>query len=174
MDCKKDYISPNHARCIGHQLAFMLEVRCGLCKSFGPEVWIPDSKHLPSGKIALSCNQKRTLFSVLVTNVEFHLWSAFPLNIIDQNQSKKIGKHLSWKAFRLESILVPDCLYDFSLQRRNAVHTLEGYHWLSRETHLTLIFFFASLQRWKDFLSARAGVLSEGLLHFNPVFVYQC
>lgn len=152
----------------------MLEVRCGLCKSFGPEVWNPDSRHLPSGKIALSCNQKRTLFSIWVMHVEFHLWSAFPLNFIDQNQSKKIRKHLNWKAFRLESIFVPECLYDFSLQRRDAVHALEGYHWLSRETRLTLIFSFASLQRWKDFLSARAGVLSEGLLHFNPVFVYQC
>lgn len=153
----------------------MLEVKCGLCKSFGSEVWIPDSRHLPSGKIALSFNQKRTLFSVWVMHAEFHhLWSAFPLNIVDQNRRKKIRKHLSWKAFRLESIFVPECLYDFSLQRRNAVRTLEGYHWLSRETRLTPICYFASLQRWKDFLSARAGVLSEGLLHFNPVFVYQC
>lgn len=81
----------------------MLEVKCGLYKSFGPEVWIPDSRHLPSGKIALSFNQKRTLFSVWVMHVEFHhLWSAFPLNIIDQNQRKKIRKHLHWKAFRLE------------------------------------------------------------------------
>lgn len=152
----------------------MLEVRCGLCKSFGPKVWIPDSRHLPSEKIALSCNQTRTLFSVLVMHVEFHLWSDFPVNIIDQNQSKKIRQHLNWKAFRLEGIFVPECLYDFSFQRRNAVRALEGYHWLSRETRLTQIFFFASLQRWKDFLSARASVLSEGLLHFNPVFVYQC
>lgn len=125
----------------------MLEVKCGLCKSFGPEVWIPDSRHLPSGKIALSCNQKRTLFLVWAMHVGFHLWSTFPLNIIDQNQSKKIRKHLSWKTFRLESFFVPECLYDFSLQRRNAVHALEGDHWLSRETHLTLIFFSLLLCR---------------------------
>lgn len=103
----------------------MLEVKCGLYKSFGPEVWIPDSRHLPSGKIALSFNQKRTLFSVWVMHVEFHhLWSAFPLNIIDQNQRKKIRKHLSWKAFRLESIFVSECsLWFFFTEEECCAHS---------------------------------------------------
>lgn len=44
----------------------------------------------------------------------------------------------------------------FSLQRRNAMHPLEGHYWLSRETHLTLKSIFASLQRGKGFFSAQS------------------
>lgn len=44
----------------------MLTACYGLCRSFGPEVWIPNSRHLKSGKIAQYCNQKRTLFSIWV------------------------------------------------------------------------------------------------------------
>lgn len=35
------------------------------------------------------------------------------------------------------------------------MHALEGHHRLPRETRLTLKLFFASLQRGKDFLSAK-------------------
>lgn len=133
----------------------MLEVCCGLCRTFGPEVWIPESGHLTSGKIAPYYNQKRTLFSIWVLHVEFYLWSAFPLNIIGQNQSKKIRRQLNWNASRLENIFVPEHLYDFPLQRRNAMHALEGHHRLSRETCLTLKFFFTSLQKGGGFLSAQ-------------------
>lgn len=158
----------------------MLTACCGLCRSFGPEVWIPNSRHLKSGKIAQYCNQKRTLFSIWVLHVEFHLWSAFPLNFTGQNQSKEIRRHLNWNAFRLESIFVPEHLYDFSVQGRNAMHAVEGHHWLSRETCLTLK--KVEKKATKSLLCReekisfqhRAGVLSEGLLHFNPVFVYQC
>lgn len=162
---------------IGGKIFFfiMLEVCCGLCRSFGPEVWIPESRHPRSWKIALYCNQKRTLFSIWVLHVEFHLWSAFPLNFIGQKQSNKIRRQLNCNAFRLETIFVPEHLSDFFLYRGGMLCTLWKAITDFREKHTWRWHFSSLLCRGEKIsFQCRAGVLSKGLLHFNPVFVYRC
>lgn len=49
----------------------MLKVCCGLCRPFGWEVWIPESRHLKSQNISLYCIIRKGLCSVFECVLNF-------------------------------------------------------------------------------------------------------
>lgn len=157
---------------IFHNL-IMLEVCCGLCRSFGSEVWIPESRHLKNGKTAMYCNQKRTLLSEYCTlNFTFDQpshWISLVRTIARKSAGTSVrvlsGQRVSWHL----------SIFMISLYRGGMLCTLWKAITDFREKHaghwnLSLLL----CREEKISFQHRAGVLSKGLLHFNPVFVYQC
>lgn len=142
----------------------MLEVCCGLCRPFRWEVWIPESMHLKSQNISLYCIIRKGLCSVFKCVLNFTFDQLLYWVVVAEFhwfETRTRKSECTW--IGMECFWAGECYFTwaslrffFSLQRRNAMHPLEGHYWLSRETCLTLKSFFASLQRGKGFFSAQS------------------